>query len=74
MEPVTQPDARLRALLGTDPPAGIAALAAPERAQLAEFIEAARGRQRHGLQSSFAVAMRHVPFPLRPVVRRVLGA
>jgi hypothetical protein len=39
---------------------------------LADVVELALARQRSQLAASFEAMLRHVPFPLRPVVRKVL--
>jgi hypothetical protein len=62
----------LRQLLGADPPAGVSALPAADRARLVEVISSARRRQSEDLAASFEATLKHVPFPLRAVVKRVL--
>jgi hypothetical protein len=69
---VHDPDDRLRELLGADPPPAIAALAAPVRSELADVIAEARHRQAQSLDEAFAAALKHLPFPARGVVKRVL--
>lgn len=59
-------------LLGTAPPAGIAALPAEDRATLGQVIAAARQQQADDLAASFDATLKHVPFPLRAVVKKVL--
>jgi hypothetical protein len=59
-------------LLGGEPPAGIAALPAAARAELAAVIVAARSRQTEDLAASFRLTLKHVPFPLRGLVKKVL--
>ncbi len=63
---------RLRQVLGSAPPDSVAALPAEYQAELVEVIEAALRRQSEDLAASFDTTMRHVPVPLRAVVRRVL--
>lgn len=71
-EPRQTSDEALATLLGGEPPAGIAALPAEDRAELAQVIAAARRKQADDLAASFRLTLRHVPFPLRGVVKRVL--
>ena len=59
-------------VLGADPPPALAALSELDQQRLAEVITAARARQAADLAASFEATLRHVPFPLRGVVRRVL--
>lgn len=59
-------------LLGAEPPAGVAALPLADRRALAEVISAARRTQAADLAASFEATLKHVPFPLRPVVKKVL--
>lgn len=62
----------LRELLGAPPPPGIAAL--PEQAQrdLATVISATLQNQSEHLHAAFGATLRHVPLPLRAVVKRLL--
>jgi hypothetical protein len=69
---MTDPDQQLRELLGTDPPASVAALDPAARADLAAVIAAARERQSDSLEKAFVATLRHVPFPVRGIVRKVL--
>jgi hypothetical protein len=71
---VTDPDQRLRALLGADPPASISALDDAARADLADVIATARERQATSLEAAFVATLKHVPFPVRGIVRKVIGA
>ncbi|TAM91396.1 MAG: hypothetical protein EPN43_04340 [Jatrophihabitans sp.] len=64
--------ADLDALLGAPPPPGVAALSASEREQLAQVLREARHAQAADLQEAFAQALRHVPFPVRGIVKKVL--
>ena len=66
------PDQRLRTLLGGDPPPGVAALDESSRAALADLIEEARRSQSRSLEESFTATLKHVPFPVRGVVKKVL--
>lgn len=67
-------DARLHTLLGVDPPDSVLALEESARAQLAEIITEARRQQARDMQAAYDASMRHVPFPLRGIVKKVLGA
>jgi hypothetical protein len=63
---------RLAEVLGGVPPESVTALPEADRAALVEVIEAALARQADDLAASFDTTLRHVPFPLRAVVRKVL--
>ena len=65
-------DDRLRSLLSVEPPASVLALPEQRRAELAELLAAARRRQAEDLQAAFAASLKHVPFPVRGIVKRVL--
>jgi hypothetical protein len=67
-------DPQLRGLLGVDPPATVLALDDAARSDLAAVITEALGRQARDMQAAYAASMRHVPFPIRAIVKRVLGA
>ncbi|PZS34124.1 MAG: hypothetical protein DLM58_06350 [Pseudonocardiales bacterium] len=71
---MAEPDEALRELLGAYPPASVLALDAATRSDLAEVIAEARRHQARGLAEAFEATLRHVPFPVRGVVKRVLGA
>jgi hypothetical protein len=62
----------LAELLGCPPPAGVAALGPNELAVLARVIADARHQQACDLAASFETTLKHVPFPLRVLVRKVL--
>ena len=66
-------EADLTQLLGAEPPAGIAALPASDRAELADVIAAARRKQGEDLAASFEATLKHIPFPLRLVVKKLLA-
>lgn len=68
---MSAPD-ELTELLGAVPPPGVAALPESARGALAAVISSALERQGHDLAASFDATLRHIPFPLRGVVRRVL--
>ena len=65
-------DARLRALLRDDPPPSVLALPEPSLAQLAELLSSARRRQAEDLRAAFTASLKHVPFPVRGIVKKVL--
>jgi hypothetical protein len=69
---VRVPTDGLRELLGSAPPDGVAALPDADRQELSEVIASALRRQDEQLAASFEATLRHVPLPLRPLVRRVL--
>jgi hypothetical protein len=70
MSPPTDPS--LETLLRAEPPPSIAALPEPGRAALARVIADARRRQAQELAASYDAALRHVPAPVRRLVRKVL--
>jgi hypothetical protein len=70
--PVADPDDRLRSLLGGPPPAAVLALDPAARTELADLLADARRRQAASLEAAFAATLKHVPFPVRGVVRKVL--
>lgn len=65
-------DNRLRDVLGDDPPTSVAALDPKVRDQLADIVEAAKARQSASLLEAFDATLRHVPFPARKLVKKVL--
>jgi hypothetical protein len=65
-------DERLRRLLGSEPPARVRELPEAARTQLADVVEDARRRQAASLEEAFGATLRHVPFPLRAIVKKVL--
>ena len=65
-------DERLHALLGGAPPASVQALDPAARAALADLLADSRRRQAHSLQQAFTASLKHVPFPVRGLVKRVL--
>jgi hypothetical protein len=72
-ESATGDGADLRTLLRADPPASVHALPEHARLELARVIVAARRRQAQELAASYEASLRHVPGPVRRVVRKVLG-
>jgi hypothetical protein len=65
-------DDELRTLLGTDPPASVRALPADARAELADILGAAKQQQERTLEEAFGATLKHVPFPVRGIVKKVL--
>lgn len=59
-------------LLGTPLPLGIEALDESARLELAEVIGAARRKQAADLEAAFHATLKHIPFPLRGVVKKAL--
>lgn len=66
------PDDRLRHVLRAEPPAGVLALPEAARAELAEVVADARRRQAKTLEEAFFATLKHVPFPIRKIVKKVL--
>lgn len=66
------PDDDLRTLLGADPPASVRALPPAERAELADILRAAKQAQARTLEQAFVATLKHVPFPVRGIVKKVL--
>jgi len=69
---MSDPDERLRTLLRADPPAAVLALPEASRAELADLLEDARRRQDKTLEEAFNASLKHVPFPVRGIVKKVL--
>jgi len=69
---MTQSEDPLTRMLGAGPPAAVAALDEAVRAELATVIAEARRKQGADLQEAFAAALKHVPFPVRGIVKKVL--
>jgi hypothetical protein len=67
-------DRHLRTLLGADPPASVLALDDAARADLAALIADARERQARDLTAAYDATLKHVPLPVRRIVKKVLGA
>ena len=65
-------DDRLRKLLRAEPPAGVLALPVAARTELAELLADARRRQARTLAEAFTATLKHVPFPVRGIVKKVL--
>ena len=59
-------------LLGAEPPAGVAALPDTDRERLVTVIRAARRKQAADLEASFHATLKHIPFPLRGLVKKAL--
>lgn len=62
----------LEQLLGTAPPAGVAALSEQDRHRLVAVITRAREKQATDLEASFHATLKHIPFPLRGIVKKAL--
>jgi len=65
-------DPRLVQLLGAEPPAGITALSDTDQAKVVDLIAGARKKQSRDLAESFEAALKHVPFPIRGLVKKTL--
>jgi hypothetical protein len=70
--PAADPSERLHALLAAQPPATVLALPESARAALADLLEDSRRRQQESLEQAFVATLKHVPFPVRGIVRKVL--
>jgi len=66
------PDDRLRTLLDSEPPASVLALDEAARADLADLLADSRRRQGRSLEEAFTATLKHVPFPVRGIVKKVL--
>lgn len=62
----------LRERLGAAPPDSVAALPEQARADLAAVLAEARRAQAASLAAAFEATLKHVPFPVRGVVKKVL--
>jgi len=69
---VADVDARLHDLLAGDPPESVLALEESDRAALADLLAESRRKQSESLETAFAATLKHVPFPIRGIVKRVL--
>lgn len=69
---MTDPEDDLRALLGADPPQSVQSLPADDRAELARILQDAKRRQARTLEEAFTATLKHVPFPVRGIVKKVL--
>ena len=65
-------DERLRKLLAADPPTSVLALDETARVALADLLADSRRRQGESLEQAFVSALKHVPFPVRGIVKKVL--
>ncbi|GAB2484718.1 hypothetical protein [Jatrophihabitans fulvus] len=70
--PDTDAATRLRTFLGAEPPAGVLDLGDAQQAALADLLEDARVRQARSLEEAFTASLKHVPFPVRGIVKKVL--
>jgi hypothetical protein len=66
------PDDRLQTLLGAAPPESVLALDAGARSALADLLEESGRQQSRSLQDSLTATLKHVPFPVRGIVKKVL--
>jgi hypothetical protein len=66
------PDEDLRALLGADPPASVTSLSPDARGELADILREAKQRQAQSMEDAFVATLKHVPFPVRGIVKKVL--
>lgn len=66
------PGERLRVLLHGPPPDSVAALSDADRTALADVLDEALRRQDESVLEAFTATLKHVPFPLRKVVKKVL--
>jgi len=69
---MAEPDDRLRELLRAEPPPAVLGLPDAARAELAALVADARRRQAKTLEAAFAATLKHVPFPVRGIVKKVL--
>ena len=65
-------DERLRSLLGAELLPSVADLDPSARAALADLLEDSRQRQGRSLQAALTAALKHVPFPVRGIAKKVL--
>ena len=65
-------DPELTKRLGAAPPASVMALSAADQQRLAEIIANARRKQATDLAESFEATLKHVPFPVRGLVKKTL--
>lgn len=66
------PSDRLRELLADEPPASVLALPTADREALADLLAESRRAQAKSLETAFVATLKHVPFPVRGIVRKVL--
>lgn len=59
-------------LLGATPPDGVTALPDGDQARLARLVNAARQKQGRDLEAAFAATLKHVPFPVRGLAKKML--
>jgi hypothetical protein len=69
---MSDPAGQLRTLLRATPPDSVLALDVESQTALAELLQDSRKRQSASLEESFAATLKHVPFPVRGIVKRVL--
>ena len=66
------PDPELIRRLGATPPPSVGALTPEEQARLTEIIRGARRKQAQDLAEAFDAALKHIPFPIRGLVKKTL--
>jgi hypothetical protein len=59
-------------LIGAPVPDGVGALSAADQARLGRMIAGAREKQAADLEAAFAATLKHVPFPVRGLAKRML--
>ena len=67
-------DVELAGVLGAKPPASLKAVNADDIQHLADAITAALERQQIAMATAEDQALRHVPWPLRKTLRRIIGS
>lgn len=65
-------DSRLRGWLGDDLPPAVLTLSEADKQRLADLVHEARRRQAKSLEESFEATLKHVPFAVRRLVKKVL--
>ncbi|MDP9115924.1 MAG: hypothetical protein M3O28_01400 [Actinomycetota bacterium] len=70
---MTSVEPTLTALLRAQPPDSVLALGPQANADLVQIVRDARRRQARDLAAAFDATMKHVPFPVRVIVKKVLG-
>jgi hypothetical protein len=63
---------RLAGLLRATPPDSVLRLPHSQRAALADLLDRSRRRQAETLQAAFTASLKHVPFPVRGIVKKIL--
>ncbi len=63
---------KLSQALGAEPPPGVAALPEQERDELATLVADALATQSRDLAAAFQATLKHVPFPVRGIAKKML--